>query len=310
MTYDLIVVGSGPAGYTASIYAKRAGLNVVLITGLEVGGQLMQTTHVENWPGNTSILGTNLMENMKAHVASLGVQTIFDYVKDSNFSSSPYQLIGENGTYQAKAVIIATGSSAKWLGTQDEAKFKGFGVSACATCDGFFYKNQVVAVVGGGNSAMEEATYLANIASKVYMIHRRDDFRGEQIMKERVLSNPKIEVLWDSVIENMYGSENPVSLEGLTIKNLKNGELKKLPVNGLFVAIGHNPNTNFVKGKLDIDEDGYLLNHNNTGALMSNCKIIPGVFGAGDVIDKVYRQAVLSAGTGCRAALDVKNYLG
>ncbi|MCL2566626.1 MAG: thioredoxin-disulfide reductase [Alphaproteobacteria bacterium] len=302
---DLIIIGSGPAGYTAGIYAARAGLQAAIIQGLEIGGQLTQTTEVENYPGYKSILGATLMQNMEEQARDLGVNMVFDTIKSVDFSKSPYTLHGEAAIYTAKSIIIATGSSAKYLGIKGEQEFKGFGVSACATCDGFFFKNQVVAVVGGGNTALGDVIYLANIAKKVYLIHRRDNLRGEEIMQEKIFSQPNVEILWNTEVLEVLGENKAV--KSLAVINNKTQEKAKLNVDGLFVAIGHTPNTKFLGDSLDIDEDNYLIT-NNTRA-QKNGVHIEGIYAAGDVQDKIYRQAITSAASGCIAALNVHEYL-
>jgi len=308
--HNLIILGSGPAGYSASIYAQRAGLNPVLISGLEIGGQLMQTTGVENYPGFETILGPQLMENMKSQVDKLGVITKTDYITKSDLSKYPYELKGQDETYLTKSLIIATGSSARWLGCVGEDTFRGFGVSSCATCDGFFFKNQAVAVIGGGNSALEEALYLSNIAKVVYLIHRKDTFRGEKIMQERVFATPNIKIIFNTIVEEMQGELSPQkTLKQLSLKNINTNETSILEVDGAFVAIGHTPNTGFLQKQLDLDSDGYIILNNNSTNVMQNGKILAGVFSAGDVSDKVYRQAITSAGSGCKSALDANHYL-
>ncbi|MDR2008847.1 MAG: thioredoxin-disulfide reductase [Alphaproteobacteria bacterium] len=302
---DLIIIGSGPAGYTAGIYAARAGLKTTIIQGIEPGGQLTQTTEVENYPGFKSILGAELMQNMEEQAKSLGVEIVFDTVKSVDFARQPYTLQGESKTYTAKSVIVATGSSAKYLGVEGEAEFKGFGVSACATCDGFFFKNQVVAVVGGGNTALGDVIYLANMAKKVYLIHRRDSLRGEEILQEKIFLLPNVEILWNTEVQEVLG--NNKVMNGLSVINNKTQEKSKLDVDGLFIAIGHTPNIKFLGDSLDIDADNYLIT-NNTQAL-KNGMPVAGVYAAGDVQDKIYRQAITSAASGCIAALNVHEYL-
>ncbi|MDR0483770.1 MAG: thioredoxin-disulfide reductase [Alphaproteobacteria bacterium] len=305
---DIIIIGSGPAGYTAGIYAKRSGLNPIIIQGMEPGGQLTQTTEIENFPGFKSIGGVDLMQNMENQARDLGVEIIFDTIKSVDFSKKPYTLNGEVSSYTTNSVIIATGSSAKYLGVQGEQEFKGFGVSACATCDGFFFKNQVVAVVGGGNTALADVLYLSNLAKKVYLIHRRNSLRGEEIMQKRIFSLANVEILWDSEVIEVLGAKNPSpAVNSLLIKNNKTSQTSTLNVDGLFVAIGHTPNTKFLGTSLDTDEDGYLIT-NNTKAL-KNGTHLEGIYAAGDVQDKIYRQAITSAGSGCIAALNAHEYL-
>lgn len=308
---DLIIIGSGPAGYTAGIYAKRAGLNPIIIQGMQPGGQLTQTTEVDNFPGFKSILGAELMMNMEDQARELGVEIIFDVIKSVDFSKKPYVLHGETQSYITKSVIISTGSTARYLGIKGEEKFKGFGVSACATCDGFFFKNQTVAIVGGGNVAVGDAIYLSAIAKKVYVIHRKDSFRAEKMLQNKLFSLPNVEIIWNSEVEealgNDLGSENLKALTGIIIKNNKNGEKSNLQINGLFIAIGHTPNTGFLGNSLDIDADNYLIT-NNTQTLKNGVPV-KGIYAAGDVQDKIYKQAITSAGSGCIAALNVQHYL-
>lgn len=304
---DLIIIGSGPAGYTASIYAKRAGLNPIIIQGMQPGGQLTQTSDVENFPGFKSIQGPKLMMNMEDQARELGVEIIFDYIKSVDFSKKPYILNGETKSYTTKSVIISTGSTARYLGVKGEEEFKGFGVSACATCDGFFFKNQTVAIVGGGNTAVEDTIYMSNLAKKVYLIHRRDTFKADRILQNKLFTLPNVEIIYHSEVEEVLGGGNPKALTGLNIKNNKTGELNTLQIDGLFVAIGHTPNTGFLDGALDIDEDNYLVT-NNTHALKNGIHL-EGIYAAGDVQDKIYKQAITSAGSGCIAALNVQHYL-
>ena len=306
----VLIIGSGPAGYTAAIYAARAGLEPMQILGREPGGQLTITTDVENYPGFADpIEGPWLMEQMKAQAENVGTKTIYDFITDVDLTSKPMKAVGESGsTYTADAVIISTGAKARWLGLESEIKFQGLGVSACATCDGFFFRNKPVAVVGGGNSAVEEALFLANMASKVTLIHRRDELRAEKIMQERLFAHEKIEIIWDSVVEEVLGvgqGEGGVpGMTGIRLKNVKTNEETELSVDGMFVAIGHDPATEVFKGKLDMDDEGYILAKPN-----STQTSIPGVFAAGDVTDKIYRQAVTAAGMGCMAALEADKYL-
>lgn len=308
---DLIIIGSGPAGYTAGIYAKRAGLNPIIIQGMQPGGQLTQTTEVDNFPGFKSILGAELMMNMEDQARELGVEIVFDAIKSVDFSKKPYVLHGETQSYITKSVIISTGSTARYLGIKGEEKFKGFGVSACATCDGFFFKSQTVAIVGGGNVAVGDAIYLSAIAKKVYVIHRKDSFRAEKMLQNKLFSLPNVEIIWNSEVEealgNDLGSENLKALTGIIIKNNKNGEKSNLQINGLFIAIGHTPNTGFLGNSLDIDADNYLIT-NNTQTLKNGVPV-KGIYAAGDVQDKIYKQAITSAGSGCIAALNVQHYL-
>tara|TARA_B100000287_G_scaffold400544_1_gene419858 strand:- start:378 stop:1313 length:936 start_codon:yes stop_codon:yes gene_type:complete len=307
MEQQLVILGSGPAGYTAAVYAARANLKPLLITGLEVGGQLTTTTEVENWPGDFEDLqGPDLMVRMKKHAEKYNVDIRTDYVKSVDFSNHPLVLHGEKDTYKTKSLIIATGASAKYLGLDSEAAFLGRGVSACATCDGFFYKDQEVAVVGGGNTALEEALYLSNICSKVHLIHRRDEFRGEKILQDRVfkkVEEGKISLILNSTLKEVTGGD---AVSGIVILN-NDGSESNLSVEGVFIAIGHTPNTDIFKDKLDM-KDGYIVT--KTGFdIGSTATSISGVFAAGDVADYNYRQAVTSAGFGCMAALDVEHYL-
>lgn len=307
MAEQLIILGSGPAGYTASVYAARANLNPVLITGLEVGGQLTTTTEVENWPGDhNNLQGPELMDRMKEHAEKYNVRIINDYIKAVDFKKNPLSLTGEKDEYVTDSLIIATGASAKYLGLASEKAFLGRGVSACATCDGFFYKDQEVAVIGGGNTAVEEALYLSNICSKVNVIHRRDEFRAEKILQDRLfkkVEEGKIELVLNSNLDEVIGDE---VVNAIKVKD-NNGNLNELNVQGVFVAIGHKPNTDIFEGHLDM-EGGYIKT--NTGFnIGSTSTSVPGVFAAGDVADYTYRQAITSAGFGCMAALDAENYL-
>jgi thioredoxin reductase (NADPH) len=302
----VIIIGSGPAGYTAAIYSARAALQPMLISGLDVGGQMSITTDVENYPGFADVIqGPWLMEQMRAQAEHVGTRIVNDIIVDVDLSRRPFRCTGDSGdTYVAGTLIVATGAQARWLGIPSEAKFKGFGVSACATCDGFFFRGKEVAVVGGGNTAAEEAIYLTNHATKVTLIHRRDKLRTEKLLQQRLFQNPKIQVVWDSVVEEVVGQNKPPSVTGLKLRNLKSGAVNDLRVDGLFIAIGHTPATALFKGKLDMDSEGYLLTR--PGTTQTN---IPGVFAAGDVQDKVFRQAVTAAGTGCMAALEAERFL-
>ncbi|MCP4041208.1 MAG: thioredoxin-disulfide reductase [Gammaproteobacteria bacterium] len=305
----LLILGSGPAGYTSAVYAARANLNPVLITGLEQGGQLMTTTDVDNWPGDhDGVLGPDLMERMRKHAVRFGTEMIFDRINTAELTERPFRLIGDSGVYTCDSLIIATGASARYLGLPSEEAFKGKGVSACATCDGFFYKQQKVAVIGGGNAAVEEALYLANIASHVTLVHRRDALRAEKILQSRILEREKtgnITIEWDQVLDEVLGDNSGVT--GMRIKNVKDGSTKDIELMGVFIAIGHSPNTTLFDGQLEM-ENGYLKVKGGTGG-EAGMTSIPGVFAAGDVMDQVYRQAVTSAGTGCMAALDAERYL-
>jgi len=303
---NTIIIGSGAAGYTAAIYTARANMNPVLVNGQEPGGQMTVTTDVENYPGFKDVIqGPWLMDQMKAQAESVGTKIINDIITECNFKSKPFELIGDSkSVYYGKTVIIATGAVARWLGIESEEKFKGYGVSACATCDGFFFKNKIVAVVGGGNTAVEEALYLTLHAKKVLLIHRRDKLRAEKILQDRLFKNPKIEVVWDSNTKEIYGDENPKKVTGISIINTKTNKLKSIGLDGVFIAIGHDPATNIFKNKIKLDNEGYILT--KSGSTKTN---IPGVFAAGDVIDKIYRQAVTAASLGCMAAIDAEKYI-
>ena len=303
---DTIIVGSGAAGYTAAIYAARANMKPILVNGQQPGGQMTITTDVENYPGFKDVVqGPWLMDQMKAQAESVGTKIINDTITECNFKSKPFELIGDSKSiYYGKTIIIATGATARWLGIKSEEKFKGYGVSACATCDGFFFKNKIVAVVGGGNTAVEEALYLTLHAKKVFLIHRRNKLRAEKILQERLFKNKKIKIIWDSVVEEIHGNENPKKVIGISIKNKKINKSKSIDLDGVFVAIGHDPATNIFKNKIKLDNEGYILT--KPGSTETN---IPGVFAAGDVTDKIYRQAVTAAGMGCMAALDAEKYI-
>jgi thioredoxin reductase (NADPH) len=302
----VIVVGSGPAGYTAAIYAARAMMKPLLIAGFEPGGQLMITTDVENYPGFAEpIQGPWLMEQMKAQAEHVGTEMIADTIQKVELGSRPFTLHGDGGAvYTCDTLIIATGAKAKWLGTPTEEKFKGFGVSACATCDGFFYRNKEVMVVGGGNSAVEEALYLANLAAKVRVVHRRDSFKAERILQERLFAHPKVEVIWDSAIDEICGQENPLGVTHVKLKNVKTGAVQEIRTDGVFVAIGHQPASEVFAGQVELKPNGYIKVV--PGTTQTN---IPGVFAAGDVADDVFRQAVTAAGMGCMAALEAERFL-
>ncbi len=303
---EVLILGSGAAGLTAAIYAARAGLAPHMIRGLQPGGQMTITTDVENYPGFAEVIqGPWLMEEMGKQAENVGTTANADTIVSADLSRRPFSLLGDSGDrYSADALIIATGASARWLGLESEERFKGFGVSACATCDGFFFRDQAVCVVGGGNTAVEEAMYLTRHASKVSLIHRRDALRAEKILQERLLADPKIEVIWDSVLDRVEGEDDPPRVTEVRIKNVKSGAESGIPVEGVFIAIGHDPNTDLFKGQVEMDADGYIVT-----APDSTVTNIPGVFAAGDVQDKVFRQAVTAAGTGCMAALEAEKYL-
>jgi thioredoxin reductase (NADPH) len=302
----VIVIGSGPAGYTAAIYAARANLKPILVQGLQPGGQLTITTDVENYPGFADVIqGPWLMEQMQKQAEHVGTQMMYDTIVEVDTSHRPFRCIGDSGdVYIGETLIICTGAQARWLGLESERKFQGFGVSACATCDGFFFREREVCIVGGGNTAVEEAIYLTNHASKVTLIHRRDHLRAEKIMQDRLFRNPKIQVVWDSAVEEVLGGGEPAGVTGVKIRNVKTGVFSEIPCDGLFVAIGHSPATELFKGKLQLDNEGYLVTKPDSTATN-----IPGIFAAGDVKDKVYRQAVTAAGMGCMAALEVERFL-
>ncbi|WP_010137973.1 thioredoxin-disulfide reductase [Oceanicola sp. S124] len=301
----VLIIGSGPAGYTAAVYASRAMLEPILVQGIEPGGQLTTTTEVENWPGHTEIQGPDLMVNMEAHARAMGTEIIGDIITDLDLSKRPFVAKGDSGTdYVADAVILATGARAKWLGLESEEAFKGFGVSACATCDGFFYRGQEIVVIGGGNTAVEEALFLTNFASKVTLIHRRDELRAEKILIDRLMKNPKIEPLWHHVLEEVVGEDNPKGVTGIKVKHVDTGVVTEIPAKGVFVAIGHAPASELVKDQLELHNGGYVSV--KPGSTETS---VPGVFAAGDLTDHKYRQAVTSAGMGCMAALDAERFL-
>jgi len=302
----VVIIGSGPAGYTAAIYAARAMLEPVMISGLQPGGQLTITSDVENYPGFADVIqGPWLMEQMRAQAEHVGTRMISDIITEVDFDRRPFVLKGDGGTtYTADSVIIATGAQARWLGLESEQKFQGFGVSACATCDGFFYRGKEVVVVGGGNTAVEEALFLTNFASKVTVVHRRGEFRAERILQERLFKNPKVEVIWNAEVSEVLGSDMPRSVKGVRIKDRVSGTVTEKSVDGVFIAIGHAPATSIFAGKLDMKPGGYLKTV--PGGTATN---VPGVFAAGDVTDDIYRQAVTAAGMGCMAALDAEEYL-
>lgn len=305
----LLILGSGPAGYTAAVYAARANLKPVVVTGMEMGGQLTTTTDVDNWPGDhEGVQGPELMQRMQAHAERFGTEVIFDYVNEVNLETRPFTLYGDSTTYTCDALIIATGASAMYLGLESEEAFKGKGVSACATCDGFFYKGQKVAVIGGGNTAVEEALYLSNIAAEVTLVHRRDSLRSEKILQDKLFEKEKngnVKIEWNSQLDEVLGDDSGVT--GMRIKNVDDGSTKDIDLQGVFIAIGHKPNTSIFEDQLDI-RNGYLSVKSGTEGNATACSI-EGVFAAGDVTDHIYRQAVTSAGTGCMAALDAERYL-
>jgi thioredoxin reductase (NADPH) len=301
----VLIIGSGPAGYTAAVYASRAMLEPVLVQGIQPGGQLTITTEVENWPGDTMVMGPELMVRMEHHAREMGAEIVSDHISSLDLSQRPFTAQGDSGTvYTADALILATGAQAKWLGLPSEEHFKGFGVSACATCDGFFYRGQEVVVIGGGNTAVEEALFLTNFASKVTVIHRRDSFRAEKILQHRLFNNPKVEVLWDHEVVEVVGSDAPRGVEGVVARNVKTGATHTVPCKGFFVAIGHAPASELVKDQLELHHGGYVVTKPGSTATS-----IPGVYAAGDLTDHIYRQAVTSAGMGCMAALEAEKFL-
>lgn len=302
----VLIIGSGPAGYTAAIYAARAMLKPILVQGIQPGGQLTITTDVENYPGFGDVIqGPWLMEQMEKQASAVGTEIIGDMINKVDFSKQPFEALGDSGTmYTADTVIISTGAQARWLGLDNEKKFSGFGVSACATCDGFFFKDKEVAVVGGGNSAVEEALYLSHIASKVHLIHRRDSLKAEKIAQDRLFANEKISVIWNNRVKDIIGTNDPINVTGLKLENTNDGTESTLNIDGLFVAIGHDPATKLFKEQIDMDDEGYIITKPDSTATN-----IPGVYAAGDVKDKTYRQAVTAAGMGCMAALEAEKYL-
>jgi thioredoxin reductase (NADPH) len=307
--HRLIILGSGPAGYTAAVYAARAALEPVIITGIEVGGQMTTTTDVDNWPGdNEGVQGPELMERMRLHAERFGTKLVYDHVNEVKLDGRPFRLLADSGEYSCDALIIATGASAKYLGLPSEEAYKGKGVSACATCDGFFFKDQPVAVIGGGNTAVEEALYLSNIASQVNVVHRRDQFRAEKILSNRLLEkteNANVSVHWNHMLDEVLGDSNGVT--GMRLRHTQSDETQDLAVQGVFIAIGHTPNTSIFEGQLEMDGGYISLHAERTG--MATATSIEGVFAAGDVADPIYRQAVTSAGSGCMAALDTERFL-
>ena len=302
----VLIIGSGPAGYTAAVYAARAMLKPMMITGMEPGGQLTTTTDVENYPGFAEVIqGPWLMEQMKEQAQAVGTEMIQDHISSVNFKSKPFEAIGDGGQkYTADTIIISTGAQARWLNIESEQKFRGFGVSACATCDGFFFKNKTVAVVGGGNAAVEEAIFLTKFASKVKLIHRRNELRAEKMLQKKLMENKKIEIVWDTVVEDVLGNKDPKNVTGLKVKNVKTNQSEEIKIDGLFIAIGHDPATQLFKDQLKMDKEGYLVTKPD-----STETNVPGVFAAGDVKDKIFRQAVTAAGMGCMAALEAEKHL-
>ena len=301
----VLIIGSGPAGYTAGVYASRAMLSPILVQGIEPGGQLTTTTEVENWPGDTEVQGPDLMVRMQDHARAMGCDIIGDIITSLDTSVRPFVAQGDSGTtYTADAVILATGARAKWLGLPSEDKFKGFGVSACATCDGFFYRGQEIVVIGGGNTAVEEALFLTNFASKVTLVHRRDSLRAEKILVDRLLKNPKITPFWNHELAEVKGTDMPLGVESVVLRDVQSGDLTEIPAKGVFVAIGHAPANELVKDVLELHNGGYVKV--NPGSTETS---IPGIFAAGDLTDHKYRQAVTSAGMGCMAALDAERWL-
>ena len=302
----VLIIGSGPAGYTAAVYAARAMLKPILVHGMQPGGQLTTTTDVENYPGFKDVIqGPWLMDQMKGQAEAVGTEMILDHIKSVNLKKKPFEAAGDSGQiYTADSIIISTGAQARWLNLDTEQQFRGFGVSACATCDGFFFKDKTVAVVGGGNAAVEEAIFLTKFASKVQLIHRRDSLRAEKMLQKKLTENKKIEIIWDSVVEEVIGEKDPKNVTGIKIKNVQSKEITELKVDGLFIAIGHDPATELFKDQLDMDKEGYLITKPD-----STETNVPGVYAAGDVKDKTFRQAVTAAGMGCMAALEAEKFL-
>ena len=302
----VLIIGSGPAGYTAAVYAARAMLKPILVYGIEPGGQMTTTTDVENYPGFSDVIqGPWLMEQMKEQAKAVGTEMIEDHIASVNLKSKPFEAIGDSGQkYTADSIIISTGAQARWLNLKSEQEFRGFGVSACATCDGFFFRDKEVAVVGGGNAAVEEAIFLTKFAAKVKLIHRRDQLRAEKLLQKKLMDNKKIEIIWDTIVEDVLGDQEPKNVKGIKIKNVKTNKISELKIDGLFIAIGHDPATSLFKGQLDMDKEGYVITKPD-----STITNIPGVFAAGDVKDKIFRQAVTAAGTGCMAALEAEKFL-
>ena len=302
----VLIIGSGPAGYTAAIYAARAMLKPILVHGAEPGGQMTTTTDVQNYPGYSDVIqGPWLMDQMKDQAKAVGTDMIQDHIKKINLNKKPFEAIGDSGQkYTADSIIISTGAQARWLNLESEQKYRGFGVSGCATCDGFFFKDKEVAVIGGGNAAVEEAIFLTKFATKVKLIHRRNELRAEKMLQKKLMENKKIEIIWDSVLEEVLGNEKPKGITGIKIKNVKTNKTTQLNVHGLFIAIGHDPATSLFKGQLDMDKEGYLITKPDSTQTNK-----PGVFAAGDVKDKIFRQAVTAAGMGCMSALEAEKFL-
>ena len=301
----LLIIGSGPAGYTAAIYASRALLDPILIQGIQPGGQLTITTEVENWPGEKEIQGPDLMTNLEDHAKAAGTNIINNTIMKLDLKKYPFLAISDNGNeYEAESIILATGAQAKWLGLKSEDKYKGFGVSACATCDGFFFRNEIIAVIGGGNTAVEEALFLTKFAKKVILIHRRDTLRAEKILQERLFNNPKVEVIWNSVLKEIIGIDNPLCVEAIKIENQKNNKEIEIACKGVFIAIGHAPSNELILNQLETHNGGYVVTKPNSTETST-----PGVFAAGDITDFKYRQAVTAAGMGCMAALEAEKFL-
>jgi len=302
----VLIMGSGPAGYTAAIYTARAMLKPILVHGADPGGQMMTTTDVQNYPGYSDVIqGPWLMDQMKDQAKAVGTDMIQDHIKKVDLSKKPFEAIGDSGQkYTADSIIISTGAQAKWLNLESEQKYRGFGVSGCATCDGFFFKDKEVAVIGGGNAAVEEAIFLTKFATKVKLIHRRNELRAEKMLQKKLMENKKIEIIWDSVLEEVLGDEKPKGVTGIKIKNVKTNKTTQLNIHGLFIAIGHDPATSLFKGQLDMDKEGYLITKPDSTETNK-----PGIFAAGDVKDKVFRQAVTAAGMGCMSALEAEKFL-
>jgi len=302
----VLIIGSGPAGYTAAIYTARAMLKPILVHGAEPGGQMTTTTDVQNYPGYSDVIqGPWLMDQMKDQAKAVGTDMVQDHIKIVDLSKKPFRAIGDNGQeYTGDSIIISTGAQARWLNLKSEQEYRGFGVSGCATCDGFFFKDKEVAVIGGGNAAVEEALFLTKFATKVRLIHRRDKLRAEKMLQKKLMENKKIEIIWDSVLEEVLGNKNPKGVTGIKIKNLKTNKISEINIHGLFIAIGHDPATSLFKGQLDMDKEGYLITKPDSTATN-----MPGVFAAGDVKDKIFRQAVTAAGMGCMSALEVEKFL-